>query len=975
MGANGEQHNDQEKVLKLLRNTKDYSFESKTEVPLKKPWMLLDSKLRSSDVCFYQVKQLCYEEDYPHREAFENVLSALDNEDYNFVYLLTGTEKGITLHIGVVKNHAYSFSEAFRWGTKQNTEENGISANDYGATLASLFEGNFFGSRLECLKADELRDTVFSVEKYTSGGVLVGVPAQNQSHSDSRKDYQGIERLINSLSGKKWRLEIVCEPVSREKILQMREQIYAHYDNLSVFSKTSVQKSVGSSDGSSQAKSESTGRGKNMGTTDSQSASSQSSKSTQSGTSESFSSGVTETTNKGTSSGQAWTAEQSNKYAQELMKYIDENLLTRLRIGFNRGLYHTSVYYMASNQVTANQLRTGLLALYQGEQSEYSPLSAMPMDFSDPMTKQLLCAYKSAYSNSCMEPTAALLLSRPCEKDHPALGTYMTGMELSLLAGLPETEVPGLPMRAGARFGLNQTPINEPRPIRLGVMVQQNKELSASAFYLGRKSLKKHTFVAGVTGSGKTTTCHRLLAEAKVPFLVIEPAKTEYRVLLKSEILKDVTVFTLGNEAVAPFRINPFELEPGEVISSHIDMLKATFTNAFPMEASMPQLLEEAIYKCYEDKGWNIYTNQNDIYGDAAFDGVTDSFPILSDLLSAMESTVEKKGFSERLKSDYVGSLVSRLSNLTVGSKGSMLNCRHSVNFGFLAENNVILEMEDLRSAEDKALLMGMILMRLSTVIRSKHRQNPDFRHLTLVEEAHRLLSRPDFSDSGAKKAAVETFSDLLAEVRKYGEGLIVVDQIPNKLAPEVLKNTNTKIIHRIFAKDDKDAIGDMMLMGERQREYLSALPVGHAVIFSENTDKPVHVRIEKLTDTDDQVLPDTVVRKRFLSVIKQLGSCFRDLAVSAYFDLFDEAAKELSRKKCPVHRKKLINAVKGCARNDDPRPVWRMLAQHRREHLGRKSDREEALLDQLADFFTDEFSANSFHTEDISITILTALM
>ena len=38
------------------------------------------------------------------------------------------------------------------------------------------------------------------------------------------------------------------------------------------------------------------------------------------------------------------------------------------------------------------------------------------------------------------------------------------------------------------------------------------------------------TVYFGSPGSGKTTTCHRLLKEAgKVPFLVIEPAKTEYR--------------------------------------------------------------------------------------------------------------------------------------------------------------------------------------------------------------------------------------------------------------------------------------------------------------------------------------------------------------------------------------------------------------------------------------------------------------
>lgn len=116
--------------------------------------------------------------------------------------------------------------------------------------------------------------------------------------------------------------------------------------------------------------------------------------------------------------------------------------------------------------------------------------------------------------------------------------------------------------------------------------------------------MAKHTFIAGVTGSGKTTTCHRLLSEANMPFLVIEPAKTEYRTLISKD--KDLMVFTLGNEMVSPFRINPFELIKGEVISAHVDMIKATFTSAFPMEASMPQILERAIYNVYQKKAGTL---------------------------------------------------------------------------------------------------------------------------------------------------------------------------------------------------------------------------------------------------------------------------------------------------------------------------------------------------------------------------------
>ena len=129
-----------------------------------------------------------------------------------------------------------------------------------------------------------------------------------------------------------------------------------------------------------------------------------------------------------------------------------------------------------------------------------------------------------------------------------------------------------------------------------------------------------------------------------------------------------------------------------------------------------------------------------------------------------------------------------------------------------------------------------------------------------------------EYGDSGAKKNAVESFTDLLAEVRKYGEGLIIADQIPNKLTSDILKNTNTKIIHRILARDDKESVGDTMLMNDKQKEYLSALDVGDAVIFTESTANPVNVHINPFTDTNEEQVDEDEVQKNFNLIKSQLG-------------------------------------------------------------------------------------------------------
>ena len=840
------------------------------------------SQLSNTDVSFYKVNMLSFDEEYPRREAFRNALLEIDDPAYNFVYILEGNRNGIELYLGVVKN--------------SNLKSKNMETLNYGANLKSAFEGNFYGSSLTKVRGKDLEKLIGNCcEKYPSAGIVVGVPsADEKSEQNGSENFQGIDRLINSMLGCDWRIAVICEPVPKDEINSLQKEVYQIYDKLFLCSKMNFQQQANESRGNSntishnrsennsQSTNSSTSRSKgisdsageniqsrstNHSTSSNRSDTEGSSYTNSQGTSDGISSGKTQT--EGTSTSLSF--EMINKKAQEVMSYIDDELLERIKSGYSKRFFKSSVYYMAENPVVAARLKNFIIALFQGSGSSFSPLA--PREISEELLKNtsLLYTYQNVeeINLSCPQEIATLY-SRPYSNGMIGLNTYLTAEEVSLIAGLPQKEVPGIVLRKAVNFGLNQKDLSDGNKIMLGNIIQKGRILESCPFYIDEKSLSKHTFIAGVTGSGKTTTCHKLLKESKKPFLVIEPAKTEYRTLIKTDA--NIVVFTVGNETTAPFRLNPFELIPGEIISSHIDMIKATFTSAFPMEGSMPQLLEEAIIKVYEDKGWDISLNCNKRFGEHAFDKDADSFPILSDLLAAMEEVVREKNFGSRLGSEYLGSLVSRLSNLTKGAKGYMLNCSHSVDFDYIADNNVIIEMEELRAPEDKALIMGFVLTRMSAVIKSIHKKNNSYTHLTLIEEAHRLLSKPDYGDSGSKKNAVETFADMLAEVRKYGEGLIIVDQIPNKLASEVIKNTNTKIIHKILAKDDKETVGDAMLMDDEQKEYLSALPVGQAVIFTENTDKPVNVMIKKTTDTSEAEIDDIEVKKRFEEKKKEFG-------------------------------------------------------------------------------------------------------
>lgn len=909
-----------------------------------------------NDMCFFHVTKLAYDEKYPRREAFENVLNTLDNSAFNFVYVLSGDEHGVELDIGIVKN--------------SNGAKSTLSAVNYGEIIEKSFVGNFSGSSLRKMDSEELACKILKQGRlFKSAGIISGIPSVNEKENGGEDDFQGIDRLINGMLGQTWRIIVVCEPVERSEILQIKDDVYNLYNRLSVYSKVSIQNTENSGEGISFGRNSthSENHSHNWNESDTQSdgtgnhsKSNQKGKGGSSGSDDSNGENLGYNENKGSSL--AVSLEIENKHARDLMKYIDDELLPRIKQGYGKLFFKTSLYYMSDKITTAKRLKSSIMSLFQGNKSSFSPLNDYELDLKNSLCVKSLSSYQNAFYNlNDYSLDAATLLGKPSNSRFGlGISAYLTSSEVSIFAGLPQKEVPGIALTESVEYGLNEKSAPAGDSVDLGFLVQQERILPIH-YALSKKSLMKHTFVAGVTGSGKTTTCHKLLASVDVPFLIIEPAKTEYRTLALNKKFGKVYVFTLGNESVAPFRLNPFELVEREIISAHIDMLKATFTSAFPMEASMPQILEEAMVRCYEKKGWSLDTNDNSVYDDPFGKDRELCFPIMSELLEQMKLIVEEKGFSPQMKADYEGSLVSRLSNLTVGAKGRMLNCSSSIDFKFLAYKKVVIEMEELKSPEDKALMMGFILSRLSAVIKSIHRKKPEYRHLTLIEEAHRLLAKTDYSDNGSKKAAVETFADLLAEVRKYGEGLIVVDQIPNKLATEVLKNTNTKIVHKILAKDDKESVGDTMLMDDKQKFHLSALEPGHAVVFSENTSKPIHIYIDRETDTNEAEITDETIKRLFDENRQDLGIVYDDLEVLPYFQKYIEISRPLRERRISqemfLDMKKTVNHISkktGLL----PKEVWKKFCARQERVTGNVILPE--FLEQMGEFLDDIFSKNS---------------
>ena len=836
--------------------------------------------IRPQDIALFHISELTFEDESPRKEALENILSSLRFDGVSFIYLLLGDKQGVSFYFGVVKDNTY-------------TQALDLDVDDIGSLiLKPTIEGNFRGSSI--IEVENKREILSKISSMKRFARIDGVPSVNEES----EDFQGVDRLVDIMAGDEFGLMVISDPLTIEEIQEIENTLYDVYNKLSPLAKESIQesegktKTKGSNKGNNNSSttddnenlSENTSKGTSTGTSASKGESSGSSSSTNSGKTENvgandgysltLSTGTntsrTEGENSGTNEstatnkGETKSREFADKVVSEWMNYIDEILLKRVDYGRNKGIFHTGIYIFAQEKGNLFKLGNTIASLFSGSEENKAPLKTSFIENS----KEIDAIKNFQLPTTTFENTnitqAKLLFSKYGNK----IASWFSTKELSVITGLPKKEVVGLVLKEEVEFGLNTKVKASKESILLGNLVKSGTVLDID-ISIEKESINKHIFIAGVTGSGKTTTCQRLLQSAKMPFMVIEPAKTEYRIL--SQAYDDLLIFTLNNETVAPFRLNPFELFKGESITSRVDMIKANIEAAFDMEAAIPQIIETALYRCYEEYGWDIATNTNYTFKDPFAEGVF-SFPTLSDLVIQTEVIVKEQGFDDRLKNDYIGSIKARLQGLLVGAKGFMLNAKRSVDFSELVERNVIIELEDVKNGAEKSLIMGFILINLNEAIRRKHyeykKNNKVFQHITLIEEAHRLLSKFSAGDNPSKKLGVETFTDMLAEVRKYGESLIIVDQIPNKLTPEVLKNTNTKIVHKLFASDDKDAIGNTMALDKEQKEFLSSLETGRVIISNQDFVKPIQVQIkqlENISTTTSEVIDEKTIRENAL--------------------------------------------------------------------------------------------------------------
>lgn len=896
---------------------------------------------------FFKVLEITYEEKAPRIEALENVLSNLRIPGINLIFLIIGDGKGASFYYGVSKDltkvaKGYIVFENIR--------------NFCGDIFKSSMEGNFRGCRTAILSDEENVEILHTLKNMPFITCVQGVPGQ----IEDKEHYQSVDRLVDVMNGDTYAYLVTAKYLLEKSVSELEDNIFSMYDFFKPCSKISNQSVTGSSVTSvdtcntgtnlTKGSTRTTGTTNNYGrtiqtsrttpdeknkerskTATSIDATKASSKQESEATSDSTTTIDTRNYGKNTSRtfSDTLSFEISCHKTERWLRYLDESVLKRLDYGKGKGIFLTNITLLADTKNTLRKLINTMEALFSGESDNMAPLSEKYVERGSKFDEAII-GFQIPYFefekplSSKEEVYLRTALSQYTHLDRGYFGNWYTVRELSMVSGLPQKEILGLKLREEVEFGLNYKDVPQEYRLELGHLVRCGTELKNIKVSLDIRDLSKHIFVTGTTGSGKTTTCQKILLRSCLPFMVIEPSKNEYRILADSD--PELLVFTLGRDDVAPFRINPLEFFPHETISSHVDMVKASIESAFDMEAAIPQIIEKALYDCYENFGWDLSTKKNRYYSNPYADGIY-AFPTFKDLIEQCRKVVEEQNFDDRLKNEYIGSINARLMGLTVGSKGQMLCSKRSIDFLELVQRKVILEIEDVRDIGEKALVMGFVVSNLIEAIRATYYRNPNFRHITLIEEAHRLLKSYSPGDSPSRKNAIEIFTDMLAEVRKYGESLVIADQVPSNMTPDVLKNTNTKIIHKIFGEDEHNAIGNTVSLRKEQKDFLSCLSLGRAVVFSQGWDNSIQVQIEPETNTSkvvNKIAQDQECRKRVLlfycscyqkGIIRVSRCCEVEPNIDKFEFLVNEVAPRLgnlSKFFCEVrgHSFKLKNSV-----------------------------------------------------------------
>lgn len=899
------------------------AFEAADNIVLKKyiaklseaPCIQMSDELKTieigENVSLFRVAKIIYDKNENTQDKLTTVYSTIFSlANYGLAMLINGHKDSVDLFLGVISRNMVAH-------LKDNDELDHLSPIekdliDNGKVLRNAFLGNFPGTELKPInkiktptvkgvdgrsKKDIISES-FKDAKFISA--VSSIPAiRNANESKNQEFVQGLEKMIETLRGKEYSALIIADAMSNDKVETMCAEFEDIYSQLAPF-KTSSQtvntqssvtytegivKGVTDTTNKTIAKSLTHGTAVSKTHTDSVGGSvsagvkpfgigadvsvnynhaysrtkteTNAETDTEStGTAKSLTEQNSVAKSLSTTNGESIQLNYENRAVKTLLDRIDEQI-KRMRSCEDFGMFDTCAYFASKDYDVVIAAASVFKSLTRGENSSVESAAVNVWKNKEDV------GYIKDYLMRFYHPEFLSVI----DKDHhyPTTATMLvSGKEMAYQMALPKKSVAGVPVVECAEFGREIVTLSaNDGNVPLGKIYHMHKA-EAGEVKLDAKSLTAHTFITGSTGSGKSTTIYKLLNEMSntfigdsddsVKFMVIEPAKGEYKHALAKNKKFDVRVYGTNPNITKLLRINPFKFPSDKIhIYEHLDKLTEIFNVCWPMYAAMPAVLKAAMENAYRSAGWNLVKSENK-HGNV--------FPSFVDVAIEVEKYINKSEYSDENKSNYKGSLLTRLESLTNGIN-SMIFSADDIDDSDLFDENVIVDLSRVGSTETKALIMGVLILKLQEHrIACAEGSNSELRHVTVLEEAHNLLKRTSTEQSSETAnllgKSVEMLANSIAEMRTYGEGFIIADQSPGLLDMSVIRNTNTKIIMRLPDFSDRELVGKAAGLNDDQIIELSKLPRGVAAVYQNDWISPVLCSVDKPKLTEEEYVDPT---------------------------------------------------------------------------------------------------------------------
>lgn len=805
------------------------------------------------NVRMYRITEMVYQKDESVMDKFTTVFNTLATYNASVFFLIDSDGKQANYYLGVRNNEA-------------NDSLKKRSTVTLGDTLKQTLIGHFPGVKIENedrKKIAELSEKIMALKNVASVSVVGS--SRREKEQPQNEFAQGMEKLCLAMSGRPYTAVIIADNKNAWDVQQMRKQYQELYTALSPLQKVQISDSRSETESRSQSFTEMDGKQKAAmitnavisiaGTAAGVALGAKFGSGTNAGTAamlggqiggqaggqiSNFISSLapTKQISKATTTGVTITEE--NKAVTDMLVMLDE-ALKKMNEYDSYGLWNVAGYFLSDDMSAAEIAASNYRSLMNGDNygREVSAINSWRSNDLELVGEYRdLTTYLSRFVHPLFNYGGNIMVTP---------STNISGKELGLHLGLPRSTVPGLPVIEHAEFGKevntyqlfeNETSNRPEDRVTLGRVFDMGL-ITDKIVELNNKSLNMHTFITGSTGSGKSNTVYQILMELRqdrVPFLVIEPAKGEYKDVFGH--LSDVNVFSTNPNVAQLININPFKFPHSIHVLEHIDGLVEIFSVCWPMYDAMPAFFKDAILKAYEAVGWDL--------GSSTFEGDNLEYPDFDILAEQLDKLITNSDYAAEIKSNYRGALLTRVKSLAVGLNKYIFT-EEQTPYEQLFDENCILDISRVKSSETKALLMGLMVYILNEYrVDQKTENNTGLRHVTVLEEAHNLLKNTSGGESELIGKSVEMITNTIAEIRTYGEGFIIVDQSPSSVDIAAIKNTNTKIVLRTPEANDREAVGRSMGLSTAQVNEIAKLPSGVAVVYQNNWISPVLTLVDK---------------------------------------------------------------------------------------------------------------------------------